>query len=553
MSDNQRLSASQHRSSRARPRRRCETMQGLQAVGAVVLLVIVTINIRFLIHTHNDRVLRRGHHLPGWSVNDASAHTQDKGHDHGVNNNNRPRSRGRHSRHAKPPLKTKVVSNRTEEILSIFQQPAPWRQSKVIPRWMKDYMQWHQDQRAALTADNWNNGTFRFLVVRCSKVDNKCGGTADRLKPMPYYFLVANHLKRVLFIWWEVPAPLEFFLEPPSVDGIDLRLPSFLLEIEKAENRLRAHVPDIYGSRDVQAVLGYTEPGQEEPRQVNQRKTRFMMNHILPTETLVTIRFQTHDHGANEYNNLRVQYPFMDPVTNETVQPLHLAKTDDEVEASFEEVFRDVWYSCLIPVPAIQQRIAEQMSSLGLYRNNYNAIHIRSRYHVKAQGHRLDLLCENAVHCLYKLDAQKASTRPIYVSADHRSAVWTTLQYSHKLSLHHVTAREKNLILSLSRQQAMQDESGILHLDRGSNHLARNAKDFTTSQFEAHEYYDTFVDVYILSQADCITFNVGNYGKWANLLSDNRQCRISHMGRKCDASDLVLPVVKEEDDDDEGE
>lgn len=63
--------------------------------------------------------------------------------------------------------------NRTEEILSIFQQPAPWRQSKVIPRWMKDYMQWHRDQRAAMTADNWNNGTFRFLVVRCSAQDPK--------------------------------------------------------------------------------------------------------------------------------------------------------------------------------------------------------------------------------------------------------------------------------------------------------------------------------------------------------------------------------------------
>ena len=539
MNDNRRQHKPHHRrlfGTTIRPR---EIVQGIQVVGAIVLVAIFMINVRFLAHTRSDRFLHRRHHLPGWNINGTSGQER-----------NESQSMNRRDEQNSVPINVSI--DRTDEILSIFRQPAPWRQSRVVPPWMKDYMQWHQDQRADLTAKNWNNGTFRFLVVRCSRMDTKCGGTADRLKPLPFYLLVANHLKRILCVWWEKPTSVESFLVPPSIDGIDLRLPSFLLDYEESKHRLEVQVPDLLGSRTVQAVLGYTPPDEKGPRHVNKDKIELLTKQILRMETIVTIRFQTHGHGANEYNDLRVQYPYTDPVTNATVRPLYLAKNDDDVEASFAEVFRDVWYSCFVPVQAIQQRIAEQMSIMGLHRNQFGAIHIRSRYQVPAIGERLESLCYNALHCLYELDTQKASTRPIYVSSDHRSAIWVSLQYSRALSLHHVTARDKDLILSLSQEEAMQDKTGILHLDRGSNHLARRPKDFTANQFEAHEYYDTFVDVYILSQADCITFNVGNYGKWANLLSDNRTCRISHMSRTCDASNLVHPVATD-DEDEEGE
>lgn len=366
----------------------------------------------------------------------------------------------------------------------------------------------------------------------------QCGGTADRLKPLPFYFLLANHFKRILCIWWEKPAPLEEFLVHPSVDGIDLSMPQILLERNESIQRLRLGTPDLFGAKHVQGAINYKDP-QSKAYPVQTRKT----NKILEFENVVTIRFQTHEHGRNEYNNMRVQYPYIDPETNQTVQPINLAKTDDEVEASYEEIFRDVWYSCFVPVPAIQHRIAEQMNKLGLYRNQYMAIHIRSRYHNEARGPRLRNLCRNAVHCIYQLDPQKASTRPIYVSADHRSAVWSTLQYSRELSLHRVTARDKDFVLSLSRKDAIEDHTGVLHLDRGSNHLAQNPKDFTTDQFESEQYYDTFVDLYILSQADCIAFNVGNYGKWANLLSDNFECRISHMSYRCPTSHMGIPGI----------
>lgn len=77
---------------------------------------------------------------------------------------------------------TTNITRRVYEVM--FQRPAPWRHSSVLPSWMKDYLAWHVTQRAALTARNWDNGTFRFLVVRCATSDVRCGGAADRLRPV---------------------------------------------------------------------------------------------------------------------------------------------------------------------------------------------------------------------------------------------------------------------------------------------------------------------------------------------------------------------------------
>lgn len=92
-----------------------------------------------------------------------------------------------------PSVKERLVSTEVaamlnnvtleQELTDIFRQPAPWRTSRVLPKWMKEYIAWHQDERAQITADNWDkNDRFKFLIIRCVKEDLKCGGTADRLK-----------------------------------------------------------------------------------------------------------------------------------------------------------------------------------------------------------------------------------------------------------------------------------------------------------------------------------------------------------------------------------
>ena len=103
---------------------------------------------------------------------------------------------------------------------------------------------WHQEQRAKfLTKENYyyydslsSSSKFnvsssfpRLYVMQCLRDhdEEKCGGTADRLKPFLYQLREAYERKRLLLIYWTKPARLEEFLVPPK-GGIDWRVPTWL-------------------------------------------------------------------------------------------------------------------------------------------------------------------------------------------------------------------------------------------------------------------------------------------------------------------------------------
>jgi hypothetical protein len=55
-----------------------------------------------------------------------------------------------------------------------------------------------------------------------------------------------------------------------------------------------------------------------------------------------------------------------------------------------------------------------------------------------------------------------------------------------------------------------------LHLDRCRDWQGRPPSDF----------YDTFVDLYLIALGGCVTFNKGGYGHWALLIGGDYQCFI---------------------------
>jgi hypothetical protein len=405
-----------------------------------------------------------------------------------------------------------------------FKKAAPWRHSTTLPAWMKDYITWHQSQRARLTADNWQQ-VGRFLVVRCREVDDTCGGTADRLKPLPFYVLIAHRMQRILLFWWERPSSLEDFLLPPA-DGLDWRIPDFMMHAK--DDRLHTHKRNLVGLWTIYSAIGFVDPA---------RPDRPGGNHPPSNDTVVaSLFFQSHHHKY-EYNTMRRQMPYWDAETNATVTPIHMAESEDQVEATYAQVFRDLWASTFVPVPAIQDRIAAEMDALGLVRNAYLAIHIRARYDKPKEGRALEKMSHNALHCIYGLGLEHrgaaAGILPVYVSSDHQSAVWETLVYGRRtLGIPNVLARDAEDLLRLNQTQAMADSS-TLHLDRGVDALARRLHERT--KHEAELYYDTFVDLYLLAQAACRVYNIGNYCKWANLLSDHPECMTNHARTSCSA------------------
>jgi hypothetical protein len=80
---------------------------------------------------------------------------------------------------------------------------------------MKHYFRWHKEQRETLlNPKDWKK--LRFLIMECLDAHASCGGTSDRLKPLPSLRRVAHISNRFLLIHWTRPAKLEEFLLPPK-------------------------------------------------------------------------------------------------------------------------------------------------------------------------------------------------------------------------------------------------------------------------------------------------------------------------------------------------
>jgi hypothetical protein len=103
-----------------------------------------------------------------------------------------------------------------------------WKQSKKLPLWMKKYFLWHREQRQiCLNPQDWKS--CKYLIMECLEKHTQCGGTSDRLKPLPTMLRMAASTDRLLLIHWNRPAKLEEFLLPPK-GGLDWRVPDWLRE-----------------------------------------------------------------------------------------------------------------------------------------------------------------------------------------------------------------------------------------------------------------------------------------------------------------------------------
>jgi len=79
-----------------------------------------------------------------------------------------------------------------------------------VPGWLDDYVKWHQIQRRV----NLYKPETKFLIVACHK-NHMCGGISDRLRPLPFFLMLAHKTNRVLLIKWQ-KFELEDFLVPPD-------------------------------------------------------------------------------------------------------------------------------------------------------------------------------------------------------------------------------------------------------------------------------------------------------------------------------------------------
>ena len=365
--------------------------------------------------------------------------------------------------------------------------------SSRLPEWMNDYLDWHAKERDRLdeNPDAWES--FRFLIMRCYQGDN-CGGTADRLKSFPLVVQFAAESQRLLLIKWGNPCELEEFLLP---------------------NLINWGVP--------KSMKDIVHTGTKGAATTTQR-----LEKLLRTQSNETII------GAK----LQIPGYFYD--TDKWKQREHW---DRDSTSRDQLLFRELFYTSFRPSPPLAKMVQTEMSASELTPGKFISAHLRSKfpgepYRLAEENGSSDYKKEEvlkqevdyAIRCASQLTT--SIDLPLYFAADATQAnEMVQKYYTHgKPGLtdtdSHFAGAVSTSTLSLSRRIT------TLQSTRASSvHLA-----FAKLE-NASEYFPIFVDLFIMGNAQCVSYGKGGFGQLASLLSYNATChqfrRESTEGETC--------------------
>lgn len=255
------------------------------------------------------------------------------------------------------------VTTQQDEVATI------WDASESIPQWMKDYFAWHGKSRAVLNESNWES--HKFLVMQCLATAERCGGLSDRLKPIPLTLMLAHQSKRLLYVWWQKPAPLQEFLVPP-VGGLDWRLPKWL-------------------------ELKLTQMDDTPVTSSKHFKTAMFDN-----KTVRHVRLQATDAGETDFN-----------LGNHST--------------TFRELYHDMFRVLFEPSPPVAKEVDAAMARLKLMPGEYVGAHLRALYaRTERPYNESRVMGINAIHCA----SQLRPGGPVYFATDSIDAFNAVREYA---------------------------------------------------------------------------------------------------------------------------
>ena len=249
-----------------------------------------------------------------------------------------------------------------------------WHQSTTLPTWIQEYLDWASEQQQSLSTENWKSQ--RYIIMQCLTTDDHCGGTSDRLKPIPLVILLAMRSKRILYIRWTRPCPLEEFLIPPSL-GYNWTMPEWLVQTMDNDETIKSRV------------------------RVNNKN---IIDDVQKNITVIRARLQTFD-GGSVYFNEQLNH------TNVT----------------YESIYHDLFRILFQPAPPVQDILTKELQSVGLTPGEYATAHYRAFYGARMPSEdKIQSTAKNAVECASEL----RPGGPIYFASDSQFAIQSIKQYA---------------------------------------------------------------------------------------------------------------------------
>ncbi|KAG7366361.1 hypothetical protein IV203_029031 [Nitzschia inconspicua] len=363
-----------------------------------------------------------------------------------------------------------------------------------LPQWMKGYFTWHKSQLQLLNETNWKQ--HKFLILACTKEDGECGGLADRLKPLPLILAVAQKTNRIVFIRWTRPFPLEEFLLPLHLNW---SIPEWLSPQLQNLSDSFAQQESVHDEAEI------SDPSYEKTKgSKNMVRSMRKFRRVVVWE----VRVQDIFGGCSLYEQV---------VTNS----VNLAQWKNRSAWNpmsgwhlYKEMYHDLFRTLFVPTPPIQRLIHQRMTSANLIPGNYTTAHYRAFYAIENQKHTktkgtLRRFARHAVDCAAALRPGV----PIYFASDSKVAIDTVREYASN------NAEYTNgpSVITFANES----EKEALHLDKAPGWKTQPS-----------DYYATFVDILIMSNASCISYGQGGFGLFAALMSRNANCTLQHSRKK---------------------
>jgi hypothetical protein len=339
-----------------------------------------------------------------------------------------------------------------------------------VPKWMKEYFRWHRETLGNITQpSDWLKQ--RIFVLRCLDNDG-CGGTADRLRPLPYYIAVAARSKRLFFIRWTKPLPLEAILEPFQLNWA---MPNTLASLIDQRNGTVVKDRNLVRMGDISL-----KPGVWAQEGLSQAMTYFQ-----------------------EYNNVVADLENVSSGVS-LLQPA--------------EYFHDLFLALFRPVPGLQEMIDRTMHQLNLVPNQFVVTHLRVLYpkhtfEISGDIGVLEPVVWNAVDCASYIFAGA----PVYVAADALAAKQVAQEYGRSNRTTVPVVSDLDVVEEDTTNSTNGTLADPLHLD------------FAQKQ-DPSAFYNVFADLILMSQSRCVAYSGGGYGRFGSLASFNSSCNAQHGG-----------------------
>ena len=202
-------------------------------------------------------------------------------------------------------------------------------------------------------------------------------------------------------------------------------------------------------------------------------------------DVLVQAQIQAHDHGSHYYDN-------------------STSTLDGEAPLAFRRHYHDCWYSVFTPVPTIALEVERQLRESGLVPGHFGIAHVRALYGIETQGRNpteIEQWTKTSINCLSQI-----TSGPYYVASDSDVAKRAAVAYG----------LERNV-------QIVARTVPPVHMD-----IAQENQDLASLE-------EIFIDLFLLSLGQCLSFNKGGFAKWAQLVSGHSfTCNIRYWTRGVD-------------------